>query len=89
MCAEASTILRAVVADFLFDCWYLEMPSDNRIRHIQRCIHSPLSCARLPIGNVPEFIYIIQDSPNKAVWTSISLVTHILGLHTLLVHRSH
>jgi hypothetical protein len=29
MCAEESTILRAVVADFFFNCWYLEIPSDN------------------------------------------------------------
>jgi hypothetical protein len=35
MCAEASTVLRAVAADFFFNCWYLEIPSDNRIRHIQ------------------------------------------------------
>jgi hypothetical protein len=34
MCADASTILRAVAADFFFNCWYLEIPSDNRIRHI-------------------------------------------------------
>jgi hypothetical protein len=34
MCAEASTVLRAVAADFFFNCWYLEIPSDNRILHI-------------------------------------------------------
>jgi hypothetical protein len=34
MRAEASTILRAVAADFFFNCWYLEIPSDNRIQHI-------------------------------------------------------
>jgi hypothetical protein len=33
MCAEASTILRAVAADFFFNCWYLETPTDNRILH--------------------------------------------------------
>jgi hypothetical protein len=37
MCAEASTVLRAVAADFFFKCWYLEIPSDNCIRHIPRC----------------------------------------------------
>jgi hypothetical protein len=37
--AEASTIMRAVVTDFFFKCWYLEIPSDNRIRHISRCVH--------------------------------------------------
>jgi hypothetical protein len=31
MCAEASTVLRAVAVDFFFNCWYLEIPSDNGI----------------------------------------------------------
>jgi hypothetical protein len=39
MCAEASAVLRAVTADFFFNCWYLEIPSDNRIRHIPRRVH--------------------------------------------------
>jgi hypothetical protein len=39
MCAEASTILRAVAADFFCNCWYLEIPSDNRIWHVPRCVH--------------------------------------------------
>jgi hypothetical protein len=30
--------MRAVPADFLFNCWYLEIPSDNRIRNIPRCV---------------------------------------------------
>jgi hypothetical protein len=34
MCTEASAVLRAVAADFFFNCWYLEIPSDNRMRHI-------------------------------------------------------
>jgi hypothetical protein len=39
MCAEASTTLRAVAADFFFNCWYLEILWDNRIRHTPRCVH--------------------------------------------------
>jgi hypothetical protein len=39
MWAETRTVLRAVAADFFFNCWYLEIPSDNRIRHIPRCVH--------------------------------------------------
>jgi hypothetical protein len=39
MCAEASAVLRAVAADSFFNCWYLEIPSDNRIRYIPRCVH--------------------------------------------------
>jgi hypothetical protein len=39
MYAESSTVLRAVVADFFFNYWYLEIPLDNRIRHVPRCVH--------------------------------------------------
>jgi hypothetical protein len=39
MCAEASTVLRAEAADFFFNCLCLEIPSDNRIRHVPRFVH--------------------------------------------------
>jgi hypothetical protein len=32
-------LLRAVAADFFFNCWYLEIPSDSRIRHVPRCVY--------------------------------------------------
>jgi hypothetical protein len=38
MCAAASTVLRAVAADFLFNCWCLVIPSDNCIRNVPRCV---------------------------------------------------
>jgi hypothetical protein len=38
MCAEASNVLRTVALDFFFNCWYLEIPSDNCIRHVPRCV---------------------------------------------------
>jgi hypothetical protein len=34
---EARTLLRAVMTNFFFNCWCLEIPSDNRIRHVPRC----------------------------------------------------
>jgi hypothetical protein len=33
VCVEASTVLRAVTTDFFFNCWHLDIPLDNRIRH--------------------------------------------------------
>jgi hypothetical protein len=39
MGAEASTVVRAVAADFFFDCWYVEIPSDEGIRDIPRGVH--------------------------------------------------
>jgi hypothetical protein len=39
VCAEASNVLRAVAADFSFNCWCLEIPSGNHIRHVPRCVH--------------------------------------------------
>jgi hypothetical protein len=38
MCAEASTVLRAVAADFFFNCCYLEIPSNNCIEHMPTTI---------------------------------------------------
>jgi hypothetical protein len=38
VCAEASSVLRAVAEDFFFNSWCLEIPSDNRIRHVPRCV---------------------------------------------------
>jgi hypothetical protein len=29
VCAEVNAVLRAVLADFFFNCWYLEIPSDT------------------------------------------------------------
>jgi hypothetical protein len=34
MYTEARTVLRAVMTDFFFNCCRLEIPSDNRIRHV-------------------------------------------------------
>jgi hypothetical protein len=52
MCAEASIILRAVAAEFFFNCWYLEIPSDNRIRHIPRCVHYHAQGLRVETGGI-------------------------------------
>jgi hypothetical protein len=38
VCVDASTALRAVAADFFFNCWRLEIPSDNCIIHVLRCV---------------------------------------------------
>jgi hypothetical protein len=65
MCAEASTALRAVAADFFFNCWYLEIPSDNRIRHITRCVHyHRKACSRismLEVEAVPQSCILCPD----------------------------
>jgi hypothetical protein len=65
MCAEASTVLRAVAADFFFNCWYLKIPSDNRIRHIPRCVH--YHAQRLSIGNVLEIRIYFDEPPSSLV----------------------
>jgi hypothetical protein len=36
--AETKTVLRAVAKDFFFNCWCLEIPSDNSIRHVPMCV---------------------------------------------------
>jgi hypothetical protein len=54
MCAELNTALRIVAADFFFNCWCLEISSDNRIRSTEV---NALSCARPSNWNFPEFLY--------------------------------
>jgi hypothetical protein len=44
---EADTVLRTVALDFFFNCWYLEIPSDNRIRYVPRCVHCHAQGLRL------------------------------------------
>jgi hypothetical protein len=42
MCSEASTIVRAVAADFFFDCGDVEIPANESIRNIPGgvCYHA-------------------------------------------------
>jgi hypothetical protein len=47
VCAEASTIFRAVAVDFFFNCWCLEIPLDNHAWHVPRCIHYNALSSRL------------------------------------------
>jgi hypothetical protein len=66
VCAEASTVLRAVAADFYFNCWYSEIPSDNRIRHKPRCVHCDAQGFRLEtlqrsdISMVNHCVYVVS-----------------------------
>jgi hypothetical protein len=69
MCAEGSTVLRAVAADFFFNCWYLEIPSDNRIRHIPACVYYHAQDFLLEIfqnfyvgsgSSTPELLYSVS-----------------------------
>jgi hypothetical protein len=57
MCAEASTVLRAVAADFFFNCWYLEIPSDNRISSLTVGIWRSL---RITVFGTYQGVYTIM-----------------------------
>jgi hypothetical protein len=47
MGAESSTIVRAVVADFFFDCWAVEVPSDEWIGDVPGGVHNHAQGLRL------------------------------------------
>jgi hypothetical protein len=47
MGAKSSTIVRAVTADFFFDCWAAEVPSDDGIRDIPGDVHNHAQDLRL------------------------------------------
>jgi hypothetical protein len=39
VCAEASTVLRVLAENLFFNCWCMEIPSANHIRHVSRFVH--------------------------------------------------
>jgi hypothetical protein len=47
ICAEASTIVRAVAADFFFDCGDVEIPANESIRDIPWGVHNHAQGLRL------------------------------------------
>jgi hypothetical protein len=65
MCAEASTVLRAVVGDFSINCCYLEIPSGNRIQHIARCGHDHVQTFQLVIS---QFEFLVRNK-NFLQWS--------------------
>jgi hypothetical protein len=82
MCTEASTILGAVAADFFFNCWYLEIPSDNRIRHIPSCVHYhaqgfPLEMNSLYVGK--HYIHSRDSRYSDRLWDGLSEFNSRLG----------
>jgi hypothetical protein len=44
---EGHSVLRAVMVDFFFNCWCLEIPSDNRTLHVPRCVYNHAQNFRL------------------------------------------
>jgi hypothetical protein len=40
MYTEVRTVLRAVMMDFFFNCWCLEIPLDNHIWHVPGCVYN-------------------------------------------------
>jgi hypothetical protein len=68
VCIEAGTVLRTVALDFFFNCWYLEIPSDNGIRHVPRCVHYHAQGLRLETfqnfyvgsgSSTPELYFVV------------------------------
>jgi hypothetical protein len=47
MGAKSSTTVRAVTADFFFDCWAVEIPSDECIKDIPGGVHNHAQDLRL------------------------------------------
>jgi hypothetical protein len=40
MYTENLTVQRALITYFFFNCWCLEIHSNNRIRHVPRCVRN-------------------------------------------------
>jgi hypothetical protein len=69
MFARASTVLKAVAVGLSFSCWYLEMPSNNRIQKIPSCVHYHAQSFRLDAlhdfyagtGNSNPELYLVRQ----------------------------
>jgi hypothetical protein len=61
VCTEAGTVLRAIAADFFFNCWYLEISADNRVWHV------PTIMRKVFDWKIPKFLcknaYRILENP--------------------------
>jgi hypothetical protein len=85
MCAEESTISEVVTADFFFNCWYFEIPSDKPfLAHTK--VRS-LPCARLSIGNVLEFLCWKWKPYLRVVFRKARLI-FVLYMRSLLLVES-
>jgi hypothetical protein len=81
MCAEASTVLRTVAADFYFNCWYVEIPSGNRIRHIPRCVH-------LLVQSVEQYLQTQFRSSQKTNCVIIGTTSRLVLLQEIVAAYS-
>jgi hypothetical protein len=55
MGAEACTIRRAEAVDFLFDCWAVEVPSDECVKDMRKTLDWNLSrISMLEVEAVPQ-----------------------------------
>jgi hypothetical protein len=100
MCPEASTVLRTVAVDFFFNWWYLEIPSDNRIRHVPRCVHCHAQGFRLETfydfyvwsgSRTPELYSVSPDwFEIFFIWEKYAeLITHKSKCNFLTSFRQH
>jgi hypothetical protein len=82
MCAEANTLLRAVAVDLFFNCWYLEIHSDNCIMR-KAFDWKPSRISMLEVEAVP------QTSGKYLFWPPFRLSVHFeFNLSSLCVHFS-
>jgi hypothetical protein len=58
------------VLDFSFNCWYLEIPLDNCIRHVPRCVHCHEQGLRLEMF---QNFYVGSGSRKVQIGLSIAL----------------
>jgi hypothetical protein len=79
-------ILIAVAVDFFFNCWYLEIPSDNHIQHIPKCVHYHAQGLRLEM-----FQNFYVGSGSRKVQIDLSIVLYmrrLLFVESFDLHRS-
>jgi hypothetical protein len=80
-------MLRAVTADFFFNCWCLEITSDNRIRHVPKCVH--YHGKDFDLNSSKIFMLEVEAVPQSCIPQSLIGLSIVLCTRSLLlVERS-
>jgi hypothetical protein len=84
MCTDTSSVLRAVAADFFFNSWYLEIPSDNCIstnRGVSTILHKAFSWKRF------RYLWSKLKSYTRVVFSDS--IVELVFVGTYIIAESH
>jgi hypothetical protein len=85
-------LLRAVVVDFFFNCWCLQIPSDDHIQHKPGCIHYHAQSFRLEaflvfLRSVGQLLVTANSVPSSPILVTVMMEV-LSSSETLVLTRA-